>query len=159
IGARFAFGGGEDPKGLPSKEKALADAKKAAALLRAGAAFEDLPKEAGAIAFPRNVFMAKVHVRGTILPEYRALEDAVFSTAEGGVSDPAETPAGFVVVKRVPYFRAHVQHILVMHVKSESVPPEVRRTPEEARARAEEALARLRKDPASWGSLVAEYSD
>ena len=159
VGAQFIFGSGEDPRGLRSKEKALSDAKTTVALLRGGTPFEALPKELGAQPFPRRVFLARTHKIGTILEAYKPLEDALVSVAEGAVTDPVVTPGGWIVARRLPYFRVHLQHLLVMHIQSIGVPATIRRTPEEARARAEEALSKLKKAPASWAQVVAEFSD
>ena len=49
-------------------------------------------------------------------------------------------------------------HVLVMHRRSERVPPNVTRTPEEARARAAEVLRRARTGQ-DFAALAREFSD
>ena len=159
LGARFPYAGTLDAMNDRTKEQALADAKAAVGFLRNGARFEDLPGTLRAVPYSKRGWLAKTLRKGTALPDYRAIEDAVFSLALGGVSDPIESPIGWVVVRRVPWFRAHVKHLLVAHLQAIHIAPTVRRSKTQARERAEQALARLKVDPGAWGKLVAETSD
>lgn len=159
IAARFPDATCVDAVKDRTKEAALADARKAAEALRTGQRFEDVAPALRAVPFRKQGWLARVMRRGTALPEYRPLEDALFATAIGSVSDPVDTPIGWVVLRRVPWFRAHVEHLLVSHVLALNVPPAVRRSREQARARAADAMARLKVDPGAWGKLVAETSD
>ena len=114
----------------------------------------NVPPEVGAV--PLNPGWRLGILRGRTHPDFKALEETSFSLAVGQVSDPVETPVGYVVLKRLPYFRARVRHVLVMHKDSQRKPPNVVRTKEEARARAEEALAKVKADPAAWAKVVAD---
>jgi parvulin-like peptidyl-prolyl isomerase len=164
LGARFPFAGAREDltasrPGSRTRDAALAAARKAADFVRAGTRFPDLPKDLEARPFNRRGWIPRVLRRGTAMADYRAFEDAVFATAVGSVSDPIETPVGWVVFRRVPWFRARVDHLVVMHLQSPDAPPAIRRTRTQAKARAEEALAKLKAEPTSWSRIVAEYSD
>jgi parvulin-like peptidyl-prolyl isomerase len=156
--AMFPYKGGRDAAVVRAKDLAAEDAARAAAHLRRGKRFEDLPKEWDARPMKPG-WMPLVLRRGMARPEFKAIETAAFSTKVGDVSDPVDTSIGYVVVKRVPWWRSHLQHFLVMHAGSERVPPGITRTKEEAKARAEEALKKFEADPSSWAKVVEEYSD
>jgi parvulin-like peptidyl-prolyl isomerase len=156
--AMFPYKGGRDAAVTRSKDLAAEDAARAAAHLRRGKRFEDLPKEWDARPM-KPLWMPLVLRRGMARPEFKAIETAAFATKVGEVSDPVDTSIGYVVIRRVPWWRSHLQHFLVMHAGSERVPPGITRTKEEAKARAEEALRKFEADPASWSKVVAEYSD
>ena len=61
-----------------------------------------------------------------------------------------------MVVRRVPHFRFHLQHLVVLYRGSAAADPTVRRSKDEARARAEEALKRIEADPASWQRVASD---
>jgi parvulin-like peptidyl-prolyl isomerase len=85
--------------------------------------------------------------------------DKVFALAPGAWSDPIDTPRGWVVVRREPYLRAHVRHVLVGHRQSWLPKPPERERPE-AGARAREELKAARAGhPASWDAVVRKYTD
>jgi parvulin-like peptidyl-prolyl isomerase len=159
LAARFPYAGTPDPVKDRTKEQALADAKKAVALLRGGGRFEDLPPALRAVPYSKKGWLAKTLRRGTTLPEYRGIEDAAFAAEVGGVSEPVDTPLGWIVLRRVPWFHAHVQHLVVSHLDAVNVRPTVRLSRGQARAKAQAALERLRVDPGAWGKVVAETSD
>jgi parvulin-like peptidyl-prolyl isomerase len=158
LGVVFPFKGSRDAQCQRAKELALEDAGRVVALLRGGGSFDTIPAEwdARPLGGPGMPMTLR---RGTVRPEFKALETAAFATAMGEVSEPFETSAGYMVIKRVPWWRAHLQHFLVMHKDSERVPPQITRTKEEAKARAEEGLKKLEADPTAWARIVAEYSD
>jgi parvulin-like peptidyl-prolyl isomerase len=163
VGAVFPWAGVAQPGPTPpkgTKEQALERAKKAAESLRSGGRPEDWPAEWDARAL-RQGWMILALGRGAVLanPDAKPLIDAAFALAPGQTSEPVEAAFGWVVVRRIPYFRTRVQHLLVMHAKSMRVPAGITRTKEEAKARAEEALKKVRADPASWEKVVGEYSD
>jgi parvulin-like peptidyl-prolyl isomerase len=159
IAAVFGWkGASKDPGVVRSKETALDDATKTMEYLRTGGTFESIPPVYGAVPFAGG-WQARVFPRGGMKPEYRALGDEAFATAVGNVSRPIETPIGYVVFRRMPFFRMHVQHLLVVY-KGGAVPdPSITRSKVEARARAEAALKRYEADPSSWSQIVREMSD
>lgn len=158
IGAVFPYKGGRDPRVVRSKDLALEDAKRAVAYLRKGGTFESMPPEWGATPI-KPMWMPLVLPKGKIRPELKPIEEVAFATPVGDVSEPFDTQLGYMVVKRVPWFRSHLQHFLVMWKGSERSPENVTRTKEEARLRAEEAWKKLEADPTQWAKIVAEYSD
>jgi parvulin-like peptidyl-prolyl isomerase len=159
--AVFPWQGLPGPRGAPpvskTKEQALSDAKAAVEALRKGAGFDALPPTLGAV--PLQPGWRMPFQRGRLRPEFAPLERAVFGLETGKVSDPVESPIGWLVTRRLPALRARVRHLVVMHVSSERRPPHVARSKEEARARAEEAWKKVVADPSAWGRVVAEYSD
>ncbi len=84
------------------------------------------------------------------------LKDAVLSLKEGQISDPVESPIGYLVFKRVPLEVVKARHILVTYQGSER--SQQTRTKAEARARAEEVL-KLAKEGKNFEELAKQYSD
>jgi parvulin-like peptidyl-prolyl isomerase len=158
VAAIFSYKGSRDPQAVRAKDLAQQDAVKAMTLLRKGATFESLPPELGATPMKPG-WTAFTLRKGMIRPEFKAIEETVFALAVGQVSDPFDTPAGWMVIVRKPWFRMHVQHLIVMYAGNQASPPSVTRTKVQARARAEEALKKLEADPTAWATIVAEYSD
>jgi len=158
VAAIFSYKGSRDPQAVRARDLAQQDAVKAMTLLRKGAPFESVPPELGAT--PMKPGWAPFTLRkGMIRPEFKTIEETVFALAVGQVSDPFDTPAGWMVIVRKPWFRVHVQHLIVMYAGNPASPANVTRTKAEARARAEEALKKLEADPTAWAKIVAEYSD
>ena len=159
VGALFTYKGTNDRQAVRAKELALQDATKAAEFLKNGGSFETIPAELGAT--PLKPGWGAVTVpRGKVLPQFKAIEDAVFPLKYGEWSSPFDTPAGFMVVRRQAWWRMHVQHLLVIYAGNASTNDlQTTRTKEQAKARAEEALKKLEADPKAWAKLVAEYSD
>jgi parvulin-like peptidyl-prolyl isomerase len=141
-----------------SKETALDDATKAMEHLRAGGSFDALRSEWGAVPFVPG-WGARVLAPTATDPAERALLEQVKAMKPLEVSRPAETAAGWLVVRRVPHFRFHLQHLVVLFRGSAAADPTVRRSRDEARARAAEALKRFEADPASWARVVGEFSE
>jgi parvulin-like peptidyl-prolyl isomerase len=158
VAVLFPYKGGRDPEVTRAKELAAEDAGRAAAHLRRGKSFEELPKEWDGRPL-KPLWMPQVIRRGQVRPEFKPVETAAFATKVGEVSDPFDSPVGYMVLRRVPWWRFRLEHFLVMHKDSERVPPGITRTKAEAKARAEEALRKFEADPASWAKVVADYSD
>ena len=175
LGTVFQYQGATLP-GLPdessrrTREQAKTAADAAFARLKAGAALEDLPKESGARSLRKQGWVYAPLEKGMTPPIYRPeLEQAAFATPLGGFSGPTDTKVGWVVLKRIPWFRAHVKQILVMHkdslappfvkLDSRAMPAYLQRLREQALQRATAAQVRLRADPSTWSRTVAEYSD
>jgi len=90
--------------------------------------------------------------------------DAALALRVGSVSQPVETPAGYLVIERRGDPAAGpeeiaARHILVAYAGSPQPVGDATRTEAEARARAEEALAKARQPDADWNALAAEYTD
>lgn len=160
VAAIFPWKGaqGAGPTTARPKDLALEDAQRAAGFLSGGGAMSAIPPELGAVP-QKPGWIAQVLGRGLVNPAFRALEDAAFATAVGGVSAPVETPAGYIVLRRLPYFRIRVEHLVVLYKGGAAGERGIERTKEEAKARAEEALAKYVADPASWRAVVGAYSD
>lgn len=148
----------QDPTVSRTKEKAKADAEAAAAALRSGSPMATLPAALGASPAAPG-FQPQVISRGGIRPEFSMLEAAAFALSLGGVSDAVETPVGYAVLQRRPWYRMRVQHLVVLYKGSAASNPSVTRSKEEARARASEALTKYEADPSTWQKVVAEYSE
>jgi parvulin-like peptidyl-prolyl isomerase len=142
-------------RGVPAsqtKEVAYAVAAKAVHEARAGRkdalqAREDAP-------FTREIFDV---FRTAPKPGFEALGQAAHALKVGEVSDPVETRGGWAVVRRQPYLRCYLRHIVVAHQVSlvKEPPP---RTVDEAKALAQEARELVR-DRSRWAEAVARYSD
>jgi hypothetical protein len=146
------------PEYSRTKEQALADATKAVDLLRSGTPIPALPPALHAKPLRKNGWPT-VLFRGSTLPAFHAVEEEGARLAVDEVGKPIDTPAGWLVVRRAPFFHARVQHLLVMHLDSLGAPDTIRRPSAEARVRATEALEAFRKDPSAWSAVVAKYSD
>jgi parvulin-like peptidyl-prolyl isomerase len=90
---------------------------------------------------------------------YEAAAEALLAVPPGAWVGPIETPDGWLVAQRQPYYRFPVSHVLVGHINGPGRFRHATRTEPEAMARAGEALAKLRADPGSWDRIVREYSD
>ena len=97
-----------------------------------------------------------------------AFGDTGFALAEGGVAvadhDPARSPFGFHIIKRLPCHvtpvrAAGAQHILIQWHGIKGAPPSVTRGQGEARKLAEEVRALATQPAADWNALVRDYSD
>ena len=108
-----------------------------------------------------NGFAPAVYRKGTFRSEFVALEAEAFGLAIGGLtSKPVETPAGWVVLERLPYYRTHVEHLVVLFKDAPGgAGVGFTRTKDEAKARAAEALAKVKADSSCWPAVVAAYSD
>ena len=159
VAAVFPWKGaqGAGPNVTRPKDLARDDAERAAGFLRNGGTFPAIPPELGAVP-QRPGWSAQVLVRGMVVPAYKAIGDAAFGTAVGAVSAPVETPSGYMVLRRVEYFRIHVEHLVVLY-KGGAAGERASLSKDEARARAAEALAKYVADPAAWRTIVATYSD
>jgi hypothetical protein len=145
------------PETARSKEEALDAARRAAAALRAGTAPDALPADLGGAPLgPGHLVTLE---RGRTAAPFVPFADALFAAKPGEVTDPVESPVGFVVAKRLPHFRVRARQVVVSHAQATRRPRGVERSREEARARAAEALARLRADPASWNAVLDAYGD
>lgn len=147
-----------DPTVSRTKEKAKADAEAAAAALKSGSSMASLPATLGASPAAPG-FQPQVISRGGIRPEFSMLEAAAFALSPGGVSGAVETPAGYAVLARRPWYRMRVQHLVVLYKGSAASSPSVTRSKDEARARASEALGKYEADKSAWQQVVAEYSE
>jgi parvulin-like peptidyl-prolyl isomerase len=159
VAAMFPWKGvGRDPSVIRTKEMALDDATKTMEHLKAGGDFESIPPVYGPVPFKPG-WQAEILPRGMMRPEFKALGDEAFAVAVGGVGKPVETPAGFIVLKRLPYYRMRVQHLVVLYKGCAADMPTISRSKDAARARAEVALKRYEADLSAWAQIVAEFSD
>lgn len=137
-----------------SKAAAYEDAAKAVLRLRS--------KEASIDAVAGRLNGATVHafpMRRAAPPGAERLTQAVFALAPGEVSDPVETPSGWVIATRLPYVRCYAQHILFTSEKSAKFVKPSSRSDDDARKLAATTLETLRKDPAAFDRLARELSD
>lgn len=160
-GAYFAWKGCQGAQDGRSKEQALDDASRAITALTAARDFAALRPEIGALPFPKPDYMAEVLRHGGIRPEFAAVEAEAFALKVGDLSTkPVESPIGWIVLERLPFFHMHIEHLIVLHKDAPNGAGRgVTRTKAEAKTRAAEALAKIKADPASWPKVVAEYSD
>lgn len=160
-GALFAWKGATGSLENRSKELALEDAGRALARLATVRDFGALPPELGAQSFPKPQWIATSIQKGMFRPELAPVETAALALKVGELTaKPIETPYGWIICERIPYFRIHVEHLVVLHKGAPNGAGQgVTRTKDEAKARAGEALAKLKAAPATWPALVAEYSD
>lgn len=96
-----------------------------------------------------------------------AAERAVFELEVSGVSQPLETPMGFVVVRRErdpgpatsgPH-EIGAKHILISYRGASQASEAVTRTREEASALARQVASAARDEANDWNTLHGEYSD
>jgi parvulin-like peptidyl-prolyl isomerase len=76
----------------------------------------------------------------------------------GAWADPIDTPRGWAVVRRDPYFRARVRQLVVGHSASR-LPEPPSRSRQAAADRAKEALEKVRADRSRWNAVVEEYGE
>jgi len=98
-------------------------------------------------------------VRRATSPGFERLADAVLSISPGEVTDPIDTPQGWLVARRLPYARCYVRHLVVTTESSPAYTKPDARSEEQARAIAAAALGRIRRDPAAWDAVVREVSE
>jgi NIMA-interacting peptidyl-prolyl cis-trans isomerase 1 len=92
------------------------------------------------------------------------LVDAALALTTARISDPVETPQGFVVIERLkdPVAgpdKIAAKHILISYESAPHAIPGVTRNEAEARALAETIVVQARKPNADWGALAAQYTD
>lgn len=113
-----------------------------------------------AAGFTRSVLM---HARAALLSLLvlvgcnRAPDEPAFRPATAALPPPPSSPSAAPAAAPGPA-TIEASHVLVMHRRSERVPPNVTRTPEEARTRAEEVLRRARAGQ-DFAALAREFSD
>lgn len=160
-GAFFAFKGSKTVQDGRTRELALEDASRALTQLSTVRAWSRLRPEIGARSFPDPDGRPKMLRRGRLSPGFEALEAAAFGLKVGEMTTRAiETPIGWVLCERLPYFRFHLAQLVVLHKDApEGTGRGILRTKEEARSRAALALSKLRADPSAWPAVVLEFSD
>jgi hypothetical protein len=138
-----------------TKEVAYAEAAAVVAAVRAGT-------ETLEVAFEMHDGRSWIHDairRGTAQEGYYGLAKAALALATDEVSNPVETPQGFAVVQRRPYFRVRVRHVLVLHQKSPVAGAPKDRPPAAAVEIAAKAREEMGDDLSKWPEIVAKYSD
>lgn len=96
-----------------------------------------------------------------------AIEEEALRLDVGGVTQPIETPAGFVVVRReqdpteqtTGPTQVGARHILIAFRGARQASPEVTRSREEALSLARQIASSARDEANDWTELHAEYSD
>jgi hypothetical protein len=106
---------------------------------------------------PRASLLASALLVGLTAGCNRAPAEPAATTATTALPAPAPTAAPAPSPNAGPA-TIGASHVLVMHRRSERVPPTVTRTPEEARARAEDVLRRARTGQ-DFSALAREFSD
>ncbi len=96
--------------------------------------------------------------RGT-MAKYELVYAAVSTMKAGDVTDPIETPDGWLIARRLPYVRCYARHILITHETSPKFLNPVERSRADAGKLAEETLATLKRDPKEFDRLVKEVSE
>lgn len=87
-----------------------------------------------------------------------SVEAALFGMEEGQVSDPVDTPSGYVVATRIVPL-TFAAHIVIAWQGAPGAPSQVRRTKAEARARAEEVRRRIVDGKEDFEAVAKECSD
>jgi hypothetical protein len=138
-----------------TKAVAYADASSAVAALRAGTKPLEraLEEHEG-----RGWIHEAVRVGGAV-EGYEALAKAALATLPNGYADPVETPQGYSVIVRRPYFRFRMRHVVILHNESRVPTPPKDRPPTVAQEIASKARAELGDDLSRWPAVVAKYSE
>lgn len=109
---------------------------------------------------------ARILVRGS--DEWPAeVQERALRLEVGQVSEPIDTPIGFVVLRREPDASERAsgpeqigaRHILISYRGARSAGPDVTRTREEAEALARQIASAARDEANDWSALHAEYTD
>jgi parvulin-like peptidyl-prolyl isomerase len=159
LAAAFPYRGSTArPDATRTREQALADARRGVAEARGGVRLQDLHRLVPAEPVQRD-WAFPVLLEGRSAPGFEAVERAAFALEVDRVSEPVDSPYGFLVLRRRPWFRVHAAHVLVMHATSEMHLASVRRTREEALERAREARSKAVSGPGAWARTVSAYSD
>lgn len=108
-----------------------------------------------AVPVPANGFLGLVRDRVSHGPVWGGLA----GLPPGGVSEPIETPKGWLVAQRGPILRSLVRHILIPHLGSSARMTRTRRTREEALALASSIQKEASADPDRWNALVKKHSE
>jgi parvulin-like peptidyl-prolyl isomerase len=90
--------------------------------------------------------------------------ERALSLRVGGISDPIATPAGYVVVERMPDpaagpERVGAKHILITYAGSPQPIAGATRTEADARALAEQIAAQAQATDADWDALAQRYTE
>ncbi|GEM_PF-1276883 len=149
------------PKPVPgatrSKEEALALARKVVEEARAkGARFDDLVRTYSEDPF-KTTSLGKLGSLPRGAFPVRSVEEALYAMGEGQVSDPVETPSGYVVAMRLAY-RACASHIVVAWSGCRGASKGVTRTRDEALRRAQELRKRIGEGE-DFAKVARECSD
>jgi parvulin-like peptidyl-prolyl isomerase len=92
-----------------------------------------------------------------------ALDRAVHSLNEGGISSPIESEFGYHVLQRLAVIRSNAliagAHILIAYQGAEKARATVTRSREEAEALASRLVEEARADPERFGALAQQHSD
>jgi hypothetical protein len=152
-----------------SRDEALGRAQMIAGMAReAGQSFRELVSEYGDTPPDRDDRSAvRILVRGeTGLSDVN--EDRAFRLEVGSVTQPLETPMGFVIFERQPDPTETTQsgpenigarHILISFEGASRASETVTRTREEARALAHQVASSARDEANAWADLHQQYTD
>lgn len=146
------------PGATRSKEEARALAEKYATEARSkGTRFADLVEKYSEDPC-KEEFLGQLGTLPRGLFPVPSVEAALFGMEEGQVSDPVDTPSGYVVAMRLAPL-ACAAHIVVAWKGAPGAPSQVKRTKEEARGRAEEIRKRIVEAKEDFGTVAKECSD
>lgn len=145
------------PGSTRSKEEALALARQVVDEARQrGVRFDDVVAKYSEDPYKEeSLGMLGTLPRGTF--PVQAVEAALFDMCEGQVSDPIETPSGYVVAMRLAY-QTCASHIVVAWGGCKGAAKHLRRTKAEAHARALELRKRI-LDGEDFARVAKECSD
>lgn len=151
----------EAPKPLAgvtrTREEALALAKRITEEARQkGVRFDDLVEKYSEDPYKRESLGQLGNLPRGLFP-VPAVEEALYAMGEGQVSDPIETPCGYVVAMRLAY-QTCASHIVVAWEGCRGTKGLIRRSKEEARKRALELRQRV-LDGEEFAKVARECSD
>ena len=87
------------------------------------------------------------------------LSAAVFALKTDEITDPMDTPRGWVIAQRLPSVRCYARHIVITSETSPAWIKPNKRKPEAAQKLAQDALDRLRREPSAWDELCRKVSE
>jgi parvulin-like peptidyl-prolyl isomerase len=152
VASREVQGGGIER----SREEARAMASAARARIVAGEIdLETAAREYGDSEVRAGAFLGFVSPS----PRTRNVYERIKDLPPGALTDVIEDGGAFGVLRRAPYYRAIVRHVLIRYAGARDTPMTVTLTREQAAARAREVLAEAAPDGRNWGDLVRRYSE
>lgn len=144
------------PGATRTKEEALSLARRVAAEARSkGTHFEDLVRRYSEDPYKEESLGEVGRVPRGGFPVH-AVEEALFDIGEGQVTDPIDTPSGWVVAIRLP-FETCADQIVVAWKECKGA--RVERTREEALARTRDLRRRVVEGKEDFGAVAKECSD